>query len=83
MTNKLNLVQINTTAWDEEDFLLVTSLTEDQIKEVIEPIVLAEREVVNGDVMYYNEDYVHLLQQQYPSATIIHYNPNEIDLISI
>jgi hypothetical protein len=83
MTTKLNLCQINTTAWDEEDFLLLTSLSEEQIREVLEPIVLAEREVVNGDAMYNNDDYVHLLQKHYPQAVVVYYHTNEVDLISI
>ena len=81
MTNKLNLVQVSTTAWDEEDFLLVTSLTEEQITKVIEPIVLEERE---KDVEEYDNDaLVYALEKAYPNDIIIHYNPSNIDLISI
>lgn len=82
-TTNLNLVHINTTAWDEEDFLLLTSLTEEQIVSTLKPIVEAEREVVDGDVMYANEDYVHILQTTYPDAVVIHYTIDEIDYISI
>ena len=82
-TTNLNLVQVNTTAWDEEDFLLLTSLTSEQITETLQPIVEAEREVVDGDVMYSNEDYAHILQKTYPDAVVIHYNPNNIDFISL
>ena len=35
--------EINTTAWNEENFVLFTDLTEGQITEVITPIVMAER----------------------------------------
>ena len=81
--DKLNLVQINTTAWDEEDFLLLTSLTEEQITKILQPIVEAERESVDGDVMYANEDYVHHLQKTYPNAVVIHYTIDGIDVISL
>lgn len=77
------MVQVNTTAWDEEDFLLLTSLTEEQIIEVLKPIVEAEREVVDGDAMYSNEDYVHILQEKYPLHVVIHYTIDGIDLISL
>jgi hypothetical protein len=95
---KLDLFQVNTTAWDEEDFLLMTSLTEEQITEVIKPIVEEEREreskLFEGDnpepvywseliQEYSNESLVRELIKAYPNATIIHYDPNQIDLISI
>lgn len=35
--------EINTTAWEEENFILFTDLTEKQIIDVITPIVMAER----------------------------------------
>ena len=78
--NKLNLVQVNTTAWDEEDFLLLTSLTEEQIVKVITPIVEEER---NNDVEYDNDFLVTSLQKEYPNDVVRHYIPNQIDLISI
>jgi hypothetical protein len=95
---KLNLFQVNTTAWEEEDFLLMTSLTEEQITEVIKPIVEEEREREsklfegeNPDPVYWseliqqytNESLFRELIKAYPDATIIHYGPNQIDLISI
>jgi hypothetical protein len=95
---KLDLFQVNTTAWDEEDFLLLTSLTEEQITEVIKPIVEEEREreskLFEGDnpepvywselIQEYDNDFlVRELIKAYPNATIIHYDPNQIDLISI
>ncbi len=79
-TKKLNLFQVNTTAFDEEDFLLMTSLTEDQVTEVINPIVNEERE---NEVEYENEMLVEALKKAYPHHVVIHYNPSEIDLISI
>lgn len=78
----LNLFRINTSSWIEEDFLILTSLTEQQIVQVIRPIVIEESKVVNGDAMYSNEDYVYLLQERYPSETIIHYTFNGIETIS-
>jgi hypothetical protein len=80
MNKKLNLVQVNTTAWDEEDFLLLTSLTEEQITYIIKPIVDDERE---NDVAYDNDALVDALEKAYPHDTIMHYNPSHIDLISI
>lgn len=91
MNTNLNLYQINTTAWEEEDFLLMTSLTEEQITKVITPIVeeCRELELMNevqqfGDNGDYDNDYlVGELVKAYPDAVIIHYTLDNIDLISI
>jgi hypothetical protein len=77
---ELNLFQINTTTWEEEDFLLQTTLTEKQIVDVINPIVMNERE---HDVPYDNDLLCQRLQEAYPTDIIVHYVPSQIDLISI
>lgn len=77
---KLNLIQVNTTAWEEEDFLLVTTLTEKQIEAVVSPLVISERN--DGDV-YDNDALVDALKKQFPSEIILHYTPDAIDLLSI
>ena len=63
----MNIFRINTSAWDEEDFYLMTSLTEEKIKKVIQPMVEYERE---NDILYDNEDYVSALQEKYPRSVI-------------
>ena len=40
----MRVIRINTTAWVEEDFYLVTTLDDQDIVEVIQPIVNAERD---------------------------------------
>lgn len=80
MNRKLNLVQVNTTAYSEEDFLLLTNLTEAQIKKVINPIVKDERE---NEVPYENGDLVGALRKAYPSHTITDYTLDNIYTISI
>lgn len=83
MTTNLNLYKVKTTVYNFEDFLILTSLTEKEIKGTLEPIVLIGREVVAGDVMFSNEDYIHLLQKEYPQAVVIHYTIDSIETISI
>ena len=63
----LRLVNINTTAFSEEDFSLITDLTDDEIEKVIEPLVLAERE---GDGEYDNDELVSALELKYPKNYI-------------
>ena len=76
----LNLFQINTSAWEEEDFLLFTDLNEKQITSVISPIIQKDRreEELTG-----NETLVEAIKEKFPNAIIQHYDPSNIDLISI
>ena len=62
--------KINTTAWSEEDFFLITDLSGMEVEDVIYPIVLAERE---QDIDYTNEDIIVALKERYPNSTIMAY----------
>lgn len=72
----MNIYRINTTAFSEEDFFLLTTLTMQDIVEVINPIVMCER-----DDAYDNDSLVTALHRRYPNETIIHHN--EIETITI
>ncbi len=71
--------EINTTAWDEENFVLFTDLTEGQIVDVITPIVMAERE--HGKE-YTNDDLIDALMKAYPNNKIYAHDI-DIKLLSI
>ncbi len=79
-TLKLRIVEINTTAYTEENFLLLTDLSDEQIGEVIGPIVEMERE---SGIEYYNEQLVEELNKTFPSNFIEMYIKETIDYISI
>ena len=78
MENAIRIVKVNTTAWEEEDFLLITNLSDDEIQVVIEPIVEKER---NGGDEYDNDDLGIALRNAYPDA-VVQYYP-EADELSI
>jgi hypothetical protein len=59
----MRVVRIKTTAWDEEDFFLLTSLSDSDIAEVVNPIVIAERD---GENEYDNDMLVARLVERYP-----------------
>lgn len=63
----MQVYRINTSAWNEEDFHLLTTLTEEQVKSVIAPMVHSER--VN-DFLYDNEDYIAELKKQFPNEQV-------------
>ena len=59
----MRVIRVNTTAWSEEDFYLVTTLDDDQIIEVINPLVNAERD---GEGEYDNDSLVEALKLRFP-----------------
>ncbi len=71
--------EINTTAWDEENFVLFTDLTESQIVDVITPIVMAERK---SGKYYTNDTLIDALLDAYPRSKVYAYQNNN-KLISI
>ena len=84
-TLKLRIVEINTTAYAEENFLLLTNLSDEQIQSIIAPIVLAERNQIENDdnVFYDNEVLFDVLEETYPDNFIELYTKETIDYISI
>jgi hypothetical protein len=70
----MQVYRINTSSWGEEDFFLLTTLSEQQIKSVIEPMVHSER--VN-DFLYDNEEYVIELEKRFPNEKVSMYNEFE------
>lgn len=63
----IRLVNINTTAFSEENFSLITNLTDAEITEVIAPLVKAERD---EDGYYDNDELVNTLVNNYPDNYI-------------
>lgn len=74
----MKVYRVNTTAYKEEDFHLMTELTEQEIADVITPIVVRERD---GYEEYDNELLVDALKKKYPRKKIELYS--EFDLITI
>jgi hypothetical protein len=58
----------------------LTTLTEIQIKNIIEPIVLDERK---GKAFYDNDDLVWSLKEAYPKELVEMYTINGIETLSI
>ncbi len=77
-TANLRLVQVNTTAYEEEDMLLITNLTDEQIESVVTPIVERERE--SEEFGYDNSDLAEALRNQFPTAIFLNYDNNIVYL---
>ena len=61
------LVVLNTTAYGEEDLVILTSLTDEQIESVITPIVNRER---NGGSDYNNIELFDALRSAFPNSLL-------------
>ena len=59
----MNYIEINTTAYSEENLIIATDLTTEDIKVVLLPYLDKARKL---DIDYYNEDLVELLTETYP-----------------
>jgi hypothetical protein len=70
----MRLININTTAYEEEDFLLLTDLNDDELYEVIMPMVNAERD---GEDEYDNEMIYDALKKRYPINLVVKFNEVE------
>jgi len=68
----MRVVEINTTAYSDENLFIITDLTNDEIKAVIEPIVLAKRN--GGDEDKYDNEahllFIYALREAYPNNII-------------
>jgi hypothetical protein len=77
----MRIVKIKTTAYEEEDFLLLTDIKDDDdIQKVIEPIVERER---NGGEYYDNDELISALEEAYPNAVVEMYDVEGLDVIRI
>ena len=74
----MNIFRVSTTGYKEEDFYLQTELEEQDIVEVITPIVNVER---GGYEEYDNETLLNALIKRYPRKKIELYT--EFNLITI
>lgn len=80
----LRLVKLKTTYWDDEDFLLITDLTDDEIKDIITPIVEKERKEEQAEEYFYdNEGLVWALKDHYPNNLVNFYTIDNINTIII
>jgi len=80
----IRIVEVNTTAFEEENFILLTDLSDEQIEEVIKPIVDKERNETDEEEFYYdNEELFNSLEQAYPNNIVIFYSDKGFDTIEI
>lgn len=73
-SNQMQVYRINTSAWDEEGFYVLTTISRSEIISVIDPMVNKERE---EDFFYDNDDYIYELKKAFPREDIRMYTEIE------
>lgn len=70
---KIRIVEVSQNSWEEENLLLLTTLTDEEIKAILKPLIKEEREDESGEVIYSNEDMASILSDKYPNDIVILY----------
>jgi hypothetical protein len=78
---KIRIVDIAQNSWQEENLLLLTTLTDEQIEAVLKPLIDEERADEDGNLIYSNEDMADILLNNYPDDIVILYG--EPDYLNI
>ena len=81
IVEKIRIVEVYQNSWAEENLVLLTTLTDEQITNVLNPLIEEERENENGEVIYANEDMASILSEKYPNDIVVLYG--EPDYITI
>jgi hypothetical protein len=74
----MNIFRINTTAYEEEDFFILTDLRSEDVESILSPIVKTERET---EQYYDNDSLVRALRDAFPYKVIEQYS--EFETITI
>ncbi len=78
---KIRIVNVAQNSWEEENLLLLTTLTDEEIEAILKPLLKEEREDESGEIIYSNEDMASILKEKYPNDIVIFYaEPDDLTL---
>jgi hypothetical protein len=61
IVDKIRIVEVYQNSWAEENLVLLTTLTDEQITIVLNPLIEEERADESGEVLYDNDTMVQIL----------------------
>lgn len=73
LIEKIRIVEVSQNSWEQENLLFLTTLTDEQIKIVLCPLIEEERESEDGSVFYDNDEMASILGEKYPNDIVILY----------
>jgi len=71
--DNIRVVNVSQNSWQDEDLLLLTTLTDEQIETTLKPLIEEERQDESGEVIYSNEDMANILSEKYPDDIVVLY----------
>ena len=79
--DKIRIVEVSQNSWAEENLVLLTTLTDEQITIILDPLIEEERADETGEVLYDNDTLVQILSDKYPNDILLSYG--EFDYLTI
>jgi hypothetical protein len=73
MIEKIRIVEVAQNSWEQENLLLLTSLSDEQIQIVLNPLLEEERNCKDDSVFYDNDDMASILRDKYPNDIVVLY----------
>jgi hypothetical protein len=74
LSKHIRIVEVRQNSCEEENLLLLTTLTDYKIIQVLEPLLEEERNSEDGEVIYANDDMASKLSEAYPLDIVILYS---------
>ena len=71
--DNIRVVNVSQNSWQDEDLLLLTTLTDEQIETTLSPLLNEERQDESGEVIYSNDDMANILSKKYPHDIVVLY----------
>ena len=71
--DNIRVVNVSQNSWQDEDLLLLTTLTDEQIENTLKPLIEEERQDESGEVIYSNDDMANILSKKYPDDIVVLY----------
>jgi hypothetical protein len=81
LIEKIRIVEVAQNSWEQENLLFLTTLTNKQIKLVLNPLLEEERNCEDESIFYDNNDMAKILRDKYPNDIVkLFKEPNYLTL---
>jgi len=71
--DNIRIVNVSQNSWQDENLLLLTTLTNEQIETTLNPLINEERQDKSGEVIYSNDDMANILSKKYSDDIVVLY----------
>ena len=71
--DNIRIVNVSQNSWQDENLLLLTTLTNEKIETTLNPLINEERQDKSGEVIYSNDDMANILSKKYSDDIVVLY----------